>query len=89
MQQDQIMGQLVKWMYTGVIFPMFSYAAMVWAHEISSKKLKQILQSFERIAMLAFATVKCSTPTEGLRVLYGVQSLEILLKQSAMLAYVR
>ena len=68
---------MMKWAYTGIVRPTLSYAALVWAHEIGSKRIKDQLKRLDRLAMLAFAQTKPSTPTEGLSVIYDLSLIHI------------
>ena len=81
--------EIIKWVITGVIRPMLAYAAMVWAHEISLSKVRQQLLKIDRVTMLAIASVKPSTPTEGLRIIYNIMPLELFLQKVAVDSYVR
>ena len=50
--------KLMKWAYEGIVKPMFTYAALVWAHEINTDVLQDKLRKLNRLAMNTF----CLTP---------------------------
>ena len=58
--------KLMKWTYEGIVRPAISYAAVNWTYEINSAKILKGFKKLDRLAMLSFARVKPSTPTEGL-----------------------
>ena len=58
--------KLMKWAYTGVVRASLSYASIIWSHETQTKHIRTQIDKLDRLALLACASVKPSTPTEGL-----------------------
>ena len=77
----------MKWAHKGIIRPRLSYAALAWAYELKTKKLQRSLDKLDRMAILSFAQVKPSTPTEGLRIIYDVMPLNLHLEKCGFAAY--
>ena len=80
---------LMKWAYTGMVRPMFSYAAVAWSHTITTKRQKKILEQIDRLALLAITQTAPSVPTKGLAAIYDVMPLLDYLKQSSIACYAR
>ena len=81
--------RLMKWAYTGVVRPMVSYAAMIWGHEIHTKKVRKLMDAIDRKALLSIAQVKPSTPTEGLRVIYDLLPLSLHIQYTGTASFLR
>lgn len=78
---------LMCWAYQGIIIPMLSYGALIWAQKTSRHK-KQLLK-LQRLGLTSMGCFLRSTPTKGLEVLFDVQPLELRLKQMVALSQVR
>ena len=61
--------KLMRWAYEGIVKPMLSYGALVWAHEINTDCLKEKLTKLNRLAINTFCHSPRSTPTSLLEVL--------------------
>ena len=79
----------MKWAFTGMVRPILSYASLVWSHEIKTETIKSKIDGLDRLALLACAQVKPSTPTEGLRVIYDLLPSTIFLEKTAIATYKR
>ena len=79
----------LKWFYNGCIIPRLSYASIVWARKCLEEGTKTKLQKLNRLAALALAPVRRSTPTSGLEVLYGLPPLDLKLTETALKAFLR
>ena len=55
--------KLMRWAYTGIVRPMLSYGALVWAHEINTQHMQDCLQILNRLAINTFCVIARSTPT--------------------------
>ena len=65
------------------------YAALIWTHEIKTARIQTELKKLDRLAMLSFAQVKRSTPTEGLRIIYDIIPAHLFLEKVGLASYVR
>lgn len=75
---------LMRWAYTGIVRPMLSYGALVWAHEINTNYTSDKLESLQRTALGLCARVPKSTPTSALEIILGVSPLPLFLEQIAL-----
>ena len=81
--------KLMKWMYTGIVRPTVSYAAMVWAHKIEDATIQDELRKLNRAAMNTFVKVPRSTPTRGMEVIFDILPLHLHIKKEGLAAYIR
>jgi len=81
--------ELMRWAYTAVVRPVLTYASVNWGHEIQNLTIRRKLQSLDRLAMLSFAKVHRSTPTQGLEIIYDITPLEIFIEYNAVKSYIR
>ena len=81
--------QMAKLLYTGVVRPTMSYAAMIWGHELGTQKIQAKLLTLDRLALISCAQVKPSTPTRALQIIYDLTPLRIFIQEQAMLTVIR
>ena len=67
--------KLMRWAFNGIVKPMVSYGAVVWAHEINTSKIKTELRKLNRKALNTMVLAPPSTPTRGLEVILDVPPL--------------
>ena len=78
------------WLYTGVIRPALTYAAAIWYPRISMNKTnRDKLDRVQRLGLLNVSNVRRSTPTAALEIAYGVEPLDLHLKEIAARTYLR
>ena len=75
-----------RWIYTGVVRPALSYAALVWAKACERKGIITLLTKVNRIALMSISYFRRSTPTAGLEVIFQVLPLHIHVQYEACLA---
>ena len=69
--------KLMKWAFTGIVRPTFTYGAMVWAHV---KEGEDVITSFCRLNHIAINTivkVPRSTPTQALEIILDIMPLHL------------
>jgi ribonuclease HI len=81
--------KLVRWAFTGIIRPALAYGAIVWGHTLDADIVIARLKKLNRLAMLAIAPVRYSTPTAGMEVIYNIPPLDIYIKGLGLRAYLR
>ena len=81
--------KLMRWMFTGIVRPMISYAAMVWAHQIEHDTLLSRLESLNRAAMNTIVKVPRSTPTKGLQIILDIMPLHLHIHKEGLAAFLR
>ena len=68
---------------------MISYAAYSWAHHADTIKIRKKLLKLDRLALLSISMTAPSVPTRGLAVMYDILPLELFLKRTAIMNYLR
>ena len=81
--------KLMKWAYEGIVKPMLTYGALVWAHELNTDCLIKKLRKVNRLAINTLCLVPRSTPTRLLEVMLDIMPLHIYCKFIAMSSYYR
>ena len=79
----------VLWLYTPVIRPYISYAAVVWWPRINLKTVNNQLEHIQRLACLYTTGAMRTTPTAALEIIVGLSPLSIYIRQEAMMACYR
>ena len=80
---------LSRWAMTGIIRPVLTYAASCWAHAVTGRKTLKELEKVDRLGLLSICQCAPSTPTKGLRVIYGVPPLKYLIDKLACDTFVK
>ena len=80
---------ITRWIYTGIVRPSFSYAAIIWAHATKMKTTQGALRGLDRAALNAITYCKRSTPTRGLSVVHGLLPFHLHLTEKALQTLVR
>ena len=80
---------MIKWLYTGIICPAITYAAMVWGRATSTALFKLKAQKLQRLALLKVSPVRHNSPTEALQVVSFVPPLELLIESVGVATYRR
>ena len=75
---------LSKWLFTGIIGPKLTYAALAWGHMAEKKKYLQKLQTLNRLDAITITPFRRSAPMKGLEVIYDLTPLELFITQIAM-----
>ena len=81
--------KLMRWMFTGMVRPVISYAAVVWAHQADHPDMIEALRTLTRAAINTMVKVPRSTPNQGLEVILNILPLHLHLKQTGLMAYNR
>ena len=71
----------------GIVRPMLSYGALVWAHE--TKPFITKLTRLNRLAINPFCSIPRSVPTGFLEIMLNVQPLHLFVKREALKSYFR
>ena len=81
--------KLVKWIFTAVVKPRLTYAALVWAHSIQTISKKQRLGQVNRLASMMLTPTRKNAPTAALEIIHDLIPLELALQETALNAYHR
>lgn len=81
--------KMAMWLYTAVIRPLVSYAALVWWTKTQQITVKVKLDSLQRMACLSISGAFISTSTAALEVILNVTPLDLYLKQEAVMSFYR
>ena len=81
--------RLMRWAFEGMVKPMLTYGALVWAHEINTELLVNKLRKVNRLAINTFSVIPRSTPTRLLEVMLDVMPLHLYAKQIALKSFYR
>ena len=80
---------MVHWLYTRVVRPALTYAALVWWPKVMTTTTILKLSKIQRIACLGITGAFKTTPTTALEVLLDLPPLEIVIKAEARMALYR
>ena len=67
--------KLMRWAFTGVVRPMISYGALVWAHETDHMEKK--FSRLNRLAISTFCSIPRSTPSKFLEIALNIMPLTL------------
>ena len=81
--------RLLKWIYTTIVKPRITYAALVWSHSIQTITKKQRLGQINRLASMMLTPTRKNAPTAALEIIHDLIPLELALQETALNAYHR
>ena len=81
--------KLMRWMYTGIVRPTVSYAAMVWAHQTEHQSIIDKLETLQRMAINTMVKIKRSSPNKGLEIILDITPLHLHIRKEGLAAYLR
>ena len=84
-----ISPKIAQWIYTAIIRPTITYAAVVWWSRVDKKVACNKLNHIQRLACLYITGAVRTTPTLALEIIVGLRPLDIHIKQEAMLSCYR
>ena len=70
---------LVRWIFSAIVRPRITYAAMCWSHSINQKTKFKKLQQINRLVSMMMAPARRSTPTKALEVINNIMPLDLYL----------
>ena len=76
--------RIIHWLYTMVIRPMFSYAAVIWWPRVNFITVKKSLEHVQRLACLYITSAIRTTPTIALELIIGLVPLPVFVQEEAM-----
>ena len=85
----RVTPKVAYWMYTAVIRPMITYAAVVWWPRVDKITAGKKLEHIQQLACLHITSAVRTTPTAALGTIIGLTPLPIFVKQEAMIACYR
>ena len=69
--------KLMRWTWTGIVRPMLSYAALIWAHAADADDVTEQLRRVNRLAMNTVVKVPRSTPTRTMEIILDIMPLHL------------
>ena len=75
--------ETMKWIYTAIIRPMLSYAAVVWINGMNTNRNKNLLGSVQRLSNIMVTGALPSTSRGALDKITNLDSIELHIKQQA------
>ena len=78
---------LVKWIFTAVVKPRITHAALVWAHSAQAISKKQRLGQINRLASMMLTPTRKNAATTPLEIIHDLIPLELALQETALNAY--
>ena len=80
--------RIIHWIYTSIVRPMLTYAAFVWWPRVKLRSAVAELNKLQRLAMLAIAGCRKSTPSAALETLLDIPQLHVsIMKEAALTSY--
>lgn len=76
-------------MYTGIVPPVLSYAAMTWAHKMEQPNIIAELETLTRLAINTMVKITRSTPNKGLELILDIMPLHLHVLKKGSAAYTR
>ena len=80
---------LMKWMYTGIVRPMLTYACHVWHGGTKTSGPMANLARIQRLGLIQIAPARKGTSTAGLEIVQGVLPLDLYIESKAVSTYMR
>ena len=81
--------RLVKWIYTAIVKPRITYAALVWAQSVKTIGKKQRLGQITRLAAMLLTPTRKKAPTAELEIIHDIMPLELALQEAALNTFTR
>ena len=75
--------KLVKWIFTSIVKPQVTYAALVWAHSTQTSSKKQRLGQINILAAMILTPTRKNAPTAALKIIHDLIPLELALQETA------
>ena len=76
--------KVTRWIYTGIIRPILSYAACIWSPGLGKEYIRKAVTKVQRAACLLVTGSLRSTPTAAMEVLLGLPPVDIYLQGEAV-----
>ena len=81
--------KLMKWAYTGIVRPAFTYAALTWGLAVEAEDLETACRRLNRLAMNTIVKVPRSTPTRALEIILDITPLHLHVMKEGLATYLR
>ena len=81
--------KMTRWLYTGIVRPALTYAAMIWARGCKTTSISAQLTRVNRLGLLTLGHFRNGTPTAGLEIIANVCPLPLYVKKVGAAAFLR
>ena len=81
-----ITPKITWWMYTAIIRPTITYAAVIWWSRAEQKTTSKKLEHIQRLACLYITGAVRTAPTIALEIIIGLVPLPVYIKQEAVVS---
>jgi ribonuclease HI len=81
--------KLIKWAYTSMVRPIFTYGAIAWAKATRTKTFEKRAKRLQRLALKSMGPIRTHSPTSAIEIFTYVPPLEIFIKGELIAAYKR
>jgi len=81
--------EAMYWIYTMMVRPILTYAAVVWWPKVNQETAKKKLEKVQRLACIGITGAFRTTPTKAIEALLGLLPLDLFIKKTAAAAALR
>jgi ribonuclease HI len=81
--------KLTKWIYTGIVRPMFTYGCIAWAKVTRTKDFIQKAKKLQRLAICSIGPIRTHSPTTGLEIFTNTMPLDLYTRGEFIAAHNR
>ena len=74
---------MIHWMYTMMVRPIITYAAIIWWPKVLERTTATKLQKLQRVACLGITGAMRTCPTAALEAIVGLSPLHIFIRKTA------
>ena len=81
--------KVCKWMYTGLVRPILTYAGIIWLKAIRQPSKLAKIRKVQRKACLSITNAMLSTPTASMEIMADILPIDIYVEKTALNSFLR